>query len=246
MGAQDKEILKTIKSLSVFASSQVTFLDHLAQQSQVQKLQKAQVLFINEQEAERFYVVKKGWIKIFRETLDGTQAVVDILNEDSIFGETAIFQDDIYPYSAEATELSEVISMPIALLKQEIDDNPKFAFDMLASMARFRRLQDQELEHRTIQNASQRIGCFILRLADQGSDGKTVVNLPYDKTLVASLLGMQPETFSRALGKLKSETGITIKGATITMDDLSNLSNYSCAACSSEFPCKDIQKKSVI
>ncbi len=30
--------------------------------------------------ADRFYIIKSGWIKLFRETLDGVQAVVDILS----------------------------------------------------------------------------------------------------------------------------------------------------------------------
>ena len=114
---------------------------------------------------------------------------------------------------------------------------------MMSAMARYRRQQDRELEHRTIQNAPQRIGCFLLRLADQSKTGPVTIHLPYDKTLVASRLGMQPETFSRALSKLKSQTGITIKGATIEMDSLNQLVEFSCAACSSEFPCKDLTAK---
>jgi len=51
---------------------------------------------------------------------------------------------------------------------------------------------------------------------------------------------MQPETFSRALSKLEEKTGIRIQGATIEIDNIEQLSTYSCAACSSEFPCKDI------
>lgn len=107
-------------------------------------------------------------------------------------------------------------------------------------MARYRRQQDRELEHRTIQNAPQRIGCFLLRLTNQEEEGSVKIHLPYDKTLVASRLGMQPETFSRALNKLKDKTGIRVKGATVELDNLEQLTSYSCSACSSEFPCKDI------
>jgi CRP-like cAMP-binding protein len=92
-----------------------------------------------------------------------------------------------------------------------------------------------------VQNAPQRIGCFLLRLANQTAlDNTITIHLPYDKTLVASRLGMQPETFSRALAKLKEKTGIRIKGATIEMESLNQLSDFSCAACSSSFPCKDL------
>jgi len=186
-------------------------------------------------------VIKSGWVKLFRETLDGAQAVVDILTTNHIFGETAIFEDGNYPYSAEIVETAEIISLPISELKAEIENNNKLALAMLSSMARYRRQQDTEIEHLSIQNAPQRIGCFLLRLANQNETGEVKIHLPYDKTLVASRLGMQPETFSRALAKLRDKTGIHVKGATIEMDSLEQLTRYSCAACSSEFPCKDLQ-----
>lgn len=79
-----------------------------------------------------------------------------------------------------------------------------------------------------------------MRLADSDSKGPVTIHLPYDKTLLAARLGMQPETFSRALAKLKEQTGIRVKGAVVELDNLEQLINYSCQVCSSEFPCKDV------
>lgn len=235
------DIQTYLSGCDFFKSCAPAFVDKVANALKLESLSKNQVLFIHEDEAEHFYLVKKGWIKLFRETLDGSQAVVDILPMFHMFGETSIFHDDLYPYSAEAAEQSEVIKIPLDLLKNEIRDNSTLALNMLSAMARYRRQQDQELEHRTLQNAPQRIGCFLLRLADQSKTGPMVIHLPYDKTLVASRLGMQPETFSRALAKLKDATGIKIKGASVELQSLSQLSGYACSACSSEFPCKDLQ-----
>ncbi len=240
MGQHDKEI-EIIERTALFEKCDATFLQNLAAQSQIQSVDKGHMLFIAQEDADRFYIVVSGWVKLFRETIDGAQAVVDILPAGHVFGETSIFQEDTYPYSAEAAEPSVLLSLPLSMLKAEIEDNPKLARDMLSAMAHYRKQQDQELEHRTLQNASQRIGCFLLRLANQNADGAVTIHLPYDKTLVASRLGMQPETFSRALAKLRDATGISVKGATIEMDNLTQLSTYSCAACSSEFPCKDLK-----
>ena len=218
----------------------MTFFRCLKTAPQRKKYNKAQILFLHGDKAERFYYVSSGWVKLFRETLDGTQAVVDILPTGHIFGETSIFENDQYPYSAEIIETSEVIALSLPQLKMEIENNNKLALSMLSSMARYRRQQDKEIEHLSLQNASQRIGCFLLRLANQNEKGAVTINLPYDKTLVASRLGMQPETFSRALSKLRDKTGLNIKGATIQVESLETLKDYSCSACSSEFPCKDL------
>ncbi len=231
----------SLRHIALFKACEKDFFEKLESHAQTQTHPKGKVLFVHGDAAERFYFIKSGWVKLFRETLDGAQAVVDILPAGHIFGETSIFEDDLYPYSAEIVEPTEIISLPLSDLKTEIENNNKLALAMLSSMARYRRQQDKEIEHRSLQNASQRIGCFLLRLARQNETGAVSIHLPYDKTLVASRLGMQPETFSRALAKLRDKTGIRIKGATIEMDSLDQLVSYSCAACSSEFPCKDLQ-----
>jgi len=235
-----KNIIEILKHTSLFENCDDDIMSSFSAQSTFQSFEKGQVLFLHEEPAKRFFIIINGWVKLFRETLEGTQAVVDILSDNHIFGETSIFQNDTYPYSAEAVEPTKVLSLPLNLLKSEIEINPKIASSMLSSMAKFRRQQDQELEHRALQNAPQRIGCFLLRLTNQNDTGAVKIHLPYDKSLVASRLGMQPETFSRALAKLKDATGMEINGSTIELGDIKQLINYSCAACSSEFPCKDL------
>lgn len=229
-----------LKTLSLFNNCSDDFFAAVKAESVHLKTQKGKILFLHGDAANRFYLIRTGWVKLFRETLDGTQAVVDIISKDHIFGDTSIFENSQYPYSAEIVEGGEILSYPVAPLKSEIERNPAFAYDMLSAMARYRKQQDREIEHRSIQNAAQRIGCFLLRLTKQDETGNIIIHLPYDKMLVASRLGMQPETFSRALKKLKDETGIEIKGSTIHVGALDQLSSYSCAACSSEFPCKDL------
>lgn len=233
------QIRDGLKANTLFSSCTGEELDRFAEKAVLHSYPKGKILFLHEDQADYAYVLRSGWVKLFRETLDGDQAIVDILTETHVFGETSIFNDTLYPYSAEVVEKAEIIQIPLSVLKTEIETNSRFAYAMLSAMARYRRQQDRELEHRTLQNAPQRIGCFLLRLADQKQDGPVKIHLPYDKTLVASRLGMQPETFSRALNKLKQETDLRIKGATIEMDSLKTLACYSCSACSSEFPCKD-------
>lgn len=237
----DKNKQSLLENTAIFRTVAPQALETFLKNAHTKRYEKGKILFIHGDEAERFYYIKSGWVKLFRETLDGAQAVVDILPAGHMFGETSIFEDDVYPYSAEVAEPGEIVSLSLHDLKTEIEQNNKLALGMLSSMARYRRQQDKELEHRSLQNAPQRIGCFLLRLANQDATGAVTIHLPYDKTLVSSRLGMQPETFSRALAKLRDQTGIRVKGATIEMDSLDQLTRYSCSACSSEFPCKDMQ-----
>jgi CRP-like cAMP-binding protein len=212
---------------------------HLAQHARLEHHAKGKVLFLSGDRADHFFLVLTGWVKLYRETLDGMQAIVDVLPAGHLFGETALFEENVFPFSAEVIEPATLLRLPIAVLSDEISKDPALALAMLRVMVQYRRQQDQELEHTKLQSAPQRIGCFLLRLLDQRNQGPFSLNLPYDKTLIASRLGMQPETFSRALTRLKDETGIRISGARIEGDAITQLAIYACGACSSTFPCKD-------
>lgn len=229
-----------IRDIAILHGASEEFFTKLESVGNERKLDKGKIVFIHEEQAENFYILTAGWVKLFRETADGAQSIIDILPAGHTFGETPIFEDGLYPYSAEIVEPSVVISAPLSLLKEELQSNNELSMNMLKHLIRYKRGQDRELEHMTVQNAPQRIGCFLMRLADSDSKGPVTIHLPYDKTLLAARLGMQPETFSRALAKLKEQTGIRVKGAVVELDNLEQLINYSCQVCSSEFPCKDV------
>src|SRR5271166_4628076 len=75
---------------------------------------------------------------------------------------------------------------------------PQLAFDMLAAASmRLRQLVD-EIEQLKARSAPQRIADFFVQQATESS-GPARIALPYEKALIASRLGMKPESFSRAL-----------------------------------------------
>lgn len=229
----------SLKDIVLFENCDQNFLRKLETHAHKRRHNKGKVLFFHGDEARSFFVITSGWVKLYRETTEGEQAIINVLPEKHILGETAIFNSNNYPYSAEIIKAAEIVSYPLAELKNEIQTNNNLAMAMLNSMAEYRRRLDREIEHRTLQNAAQRIGCFILRMAQQDDKTPTEVHIPYDKTIVAAHLGMKPETFSRALTKLKTKTGIKVTGSTIELNNLEQLSHYCCTVCSSTFPCEN-------
>ncbi|MCB1784271.1 MAG: Crp/Fnr family transcriptional regulator [Alphaproteobacteria bacterium] len=238
---QKTKINKALRALPVLEGCPPEVFERFVEGSIVSVHDKGKILFLQDEPAERFYLLLSGWAKLFRETLDGAQAVVDVLSSGDLFGETAIFYENEYPFSAEIVERAELVSLPLALFKSEVEKNGAITLNTLHHLARHNRKQGREIEHLALQSAPQRIGCFLLRLFDQTQGGPVTIHLPYDKTLIAARLGMQPETFSRALKKLRTETDIDVAGSTVTIGDIGRLSAYSCGGCSSGFPCDDLE-----
>ena len=55
--------------------------------------------------------------------------------------------------------------------------------------------------------------------------------LPYTKTLIASRLRIEKETFSRTLQTLR-EQGITVAGTHVSIKDMRKADNFACGECS--------------
>jgi CRP/FNR family transcriptional regulator, transcriptional activator FtrB len=72
-----------------------------------------------------------------------------------------------------------------------------------------------------LRSAQGRVVSYLLSLIP-ASSGVARVRLPYEKGLVASLLGMTPENLSRALGRLTLH-GVSIRGASVIVEDVARL-----------------------
>jgi CRP-like cAMP-binding protein len=166
--------------------------------------------------------------------------VVDILNDGFSFGDSSLLEGSDYSSSAQAVEETELLEIPSAALREAVQASHRFSLNLLASFAKRRRQKDKEIEHLTLKNAPQRIGCFLLRLCPSEASGTVTLHLPYDKMLVAARLGMQPETFSRALARLKDETNVKTQGPSVIIPSIERMIEYTCSACSDAFPCEDV------
>lgn len=236
----EENALDLLRKHSLFAGMAEDMFSDFGHAAQEMTRPKGNVLFLQDDPAEWFYFIVSGWVKIFRETIEGDEAVLDVLTDGHIFGEAAIMDGGIHTVGAAVVEKAVLLRLPASLLKSAITKSHDVALGMLSSISRQRRQQTQEIENLNMQNAPQRIGCFLLRLCRMNEADAASFNLPYDKSLIAARLGMQCETFSRALNKLRKETSISVKGAAVDIPDIEDLSRFACSRCSNEYPCSDL------
>ena len=111
------------------------------------------------------------------------------------------------------------------MLVQKIRENSELALMMLGSISARQRLLVQQIEQLTAKTAPQRIGTFLLRLCPPNMTKDVSVQLPYDKSLIARRLNIQPETFSRALTQLKPY-GVSMNKREITIHDIEKLVDF--------------------
>lgn len=233
----DRAASGPLENLALFDALRPQTKATLKREGRAQNLPKGHIIFMHEDEAAWFYVIETGWVKLFRETLDGDEAILDVLPPGSVFGETACLENGIYSSGAEIIEDSRVFSFPLSILEKETKENNAFTMAFLRHVTGKNLVKDKEIELRSVQNAAQRIGCFLLRLCKETDGNAKTLHLSWEKSLIAARLGMTPETFSRSLAKLQADVGLRIKGPTIEIPDINALVRYTCTACSNVFPC---------
>ena len=181
-------------------------------------------LFHQGDPADGFFCILEGWVKLYRLREDGEEVVVAIFSAGETFAEVAMFLGGRYPASCEAVSASRILKIDAANLRRAVLAEPQLAFDMLAAASmRLRELVDQ-IEHLKAKSAPQRIANFFVGLANTNS-GSTRIALPYEKALIASRLGMKPESFSRALGRLLP-LGVIVERESVTIDDVAKLTAF--------------------
>ena len=210
-----------VEQLPIFEGLGREMLSRLLEQARVESWPRGSLLFRQDEPATHFYVILVGWVKLFRGSSGGQESVVHVFTRGESFAEAAIFAGGLYPVSATAADNARLLAVPAEPFLRVIETEPTVARNMLAAMSRHLRQLVTRLEQLNVQPAPQRVAAFLEGIAPD-TDGEAELRLPVDKALIAARLGMQPETFSRALARLRRD-GVETAGDRVWITDLARL-----------------------
>lgn len=222
--AVDVSDLEIVRSQPLFSNLPGSMFDRLVEGAQTRSYPKGKVLFQRGDPAEHFYVVLEGWVKVFRQTPDGDEAVLNLFSGGDMFAEAAAFLGAGYPASAEVVDDCRLVKLSSKRFIQTIQEMPEVSLNLLASMSRHLHYLIHEVERLKTRNASQRLIEFLLRRC-RTRQGACVVELPYDKNLIAARVGIQPESLSRLLNRFR-DLGVTCENNTVYIADVGRLREF--------------------
>lgn len=184
-----------------------------------------QTIFSQGHPADAFYIVVEGWVKVFRITPSGQEAVVSVFAKGESFAEPVMFLGGYYPASAEAASAVRLIRIDAADFAALMEKKPALATAMLASIARHTEELSDEILGLKLLSAPRRLAEFLNRLTPAGANAAEV-RLPHEKNLLARRLGMTPESLSRSLAALR-QLGVCVDRDCVSIPDVQALALYS-------------------
>jgi CRP/FNR family transcriptional regulator, dissimilatory nitrate respiration regulator len=215
---------RIIRSTPLFALMPSEVVQTLVGHRSSRVYEKGATIFHQGELASSFFLILDGWVKIYRTTPDGLEVVLHVLRRGETFAESAIFGGGRYPVSAETVSTSRLLRIDGDGLRTQICERPDLALSLLSSASHHLDRLTEQLEQIKVRSAPQRIAAFLIRLTPV-REGPVELELPFEKALIANRLGMKPESFSRALGKLKAH-GIAVARETVRIADVARLLAY--------------------
>ena len=216
--------LQLLRKMSLFKGLDDEAFGRLLCHAKVQNVARNEVIFVEGEPAAQLFLVLSGWIKLWRQSEDGHESVIGVFAEGESFAEAAIFDQRGYPVSAIAADDSRLLAISAASVLREFRKNPDYAINVVADLSRHMRLLVRQIEQLSVSSSTERLARFLVKLCPKGAE-EAVVKFPVEKSLIAGRLGMQPETLSRGLAKLR-KIGVNTKGSMVTIDDVEALRKY--------------------
>lgn len=200
-----KEILaEYLKSIDLFDRIEESQLDQILGDSHQVAFEQNQILFIQDDAAEVFYVLIEGRIKLSQQTLGGDQVTLHYLSPGEAFGIIAVLREINYPVTAEAVEDCTCIAWSRDKMKKWITAYPQIALNSIRILSNFILDFQDRIRELSTERVERRIARSLLRLATHGGKRTKAGITPGFKLTrqdIAEMAGTTLYTVSRTLSK---------------------------------------------
>lgn len=214
-------LIGVVRSAPVFSALEAGELERLVGRWPVVQRPAGAQLFGPDQPAERFYLILRGRVKVFKLSRRGDEQILHLYGPGETFGEAAVLSGMDYPAFAETVEDCALLAVGRAELRRAIAASPELALGMMAGLSAKLREFGELIEELSLKEVPARLAGLLLGMARRAGGG--TFRLGRSKRDLAARLGAAPETLSRALARLKAAGLIRLRGAAVTILDARRL-----------------------
>lgn len=195
------------------------------------RYKKGQIIFFEGDVSDKFYIINKGKIKIYKYTKEGKEQILYILSEGDFLGYLSLLKKGKFDFNAEALE-----DVSVCLLTKDDFDNivkktPEISLRILENLHDRLVSLENLVQTLSTKDIEARIAGLLISFAkDFGSIDKsgTVIEMPLSREEMANYIGVTRETMSRKLSAMEEEGIIELVGnKKIVIKDKETLENLS-------------------
>jgi CRP-like cAMP-binding protein len=196
--------LEALSQCQLFRHIEHEKLITIAASATIRHFDKGSFIFYQEDQANTFYILIEGNVRMTQITPEGHQVIVHIFGPGQGVGIIAALGEFDYPLTAEAVEDCSFLTWSRDEMIYLMEKHPRLAMNAARMLAiRFKDLQDRYRELAT-ERVERRIARTLLRLTKQAGKkvkGGILINMPLSRRDLAEMTGTTLYTVSRIISK---------------------------------------------
>lgn len=208
--------LAEIRRLSLFRDMSQQSYEHLTRGVYVQHFPEGLTMIRQGEPADFLHILLHGQVELFA-SWEGRETTMAVIKPIGTFILAATIRDAPCLMSARTLERSRIMLLPSTNLRQAFRDDFGFAHAIMDELAGCYRAVVRHAKGLKLRNSRERIASYLMRQARLAGDVRSY-QLPVEKRLLASYLGMTAENLSRALRGLEDD-GLKIDGTRVIITD---------------------------
>ena len=217
--------LKAVHKAPLFSGLFPEELERLLAHARRRSLKAHEALFAEGDKADAFYFIVEGSVRLYRLSPQGDEKVIEILMAGQTFGEAVVFLGGHYPVYAAALSDTALVEIPTNDFVRVLKANGEIALRMLAGISMRLHQLINDVQALTLETVGQRVAGYLLDQCPADAQAADV-HIQVHKNIVASRLGVKPETFSRVLATLRDLGLISVAGNDIHIADRARLARW--------------------
>ena len=226
---KDAQIVELLARVPVFSTLEHDDLERIAELAVPRDYEPGQIVFREGDASDTCYIVRSGRARAVREHPDGRTITLATFGTGDIFGELAMFEDELRSATVEAVQRTSAVAVLGPDMRRLMVEHPQIAIRLLAALGRRLRETNDRLAKQSFQTVQSRVAVVLSELVAQavqgGAAGQEVL-LTATQADLAKLAGSSRESASRFLAVLERAGVISQGRGRLVVHDPAALDGY--------------------
>ena len=187
-------------------------------------IKKGEIIFEEGEIINGIYCVKDGICKLSKLSENGKDQIVKMVVKGQLLGQRSLITEEASNLQAVALNDMEVCFIPRHEIINDLQNNPKFSFDVLKEMAHDLKEADDIIVNMAQKSVRQRLAETLVYIHDSfGVNPDKTLSVLLSREDFANIVGTATESAIRVLSQFKKEGLISIIGKQIRIESIEDL-----------------------
>jgi CRP/FNR family transcriptional regulator len=166
------EVVELLARVPIFSTLEPEDLQRIAQLAVPRGFDAGQVIFREGDASDTCYVVRTGRTRAVHQHGDGRIITLATFGPGDIFGELALFEDELRSATLEALQETSVLAILGPDMRRLMSEHPQIAMRLVIALGRRLREANERLARRSFQSVQSRVAAVLSELVAQAQGAR--------------------------------------------------------------------------